>query len=121
MSLRAKYERFLAAPTAEALSEKASINYITTLTTITEPVAILKHLVAQAKQLNKKVEKVIGAVEGQSGLCLDVETILEFLSGGGAYLPGLDDNFLADRTVTFPAVCLSLFYFPKPRMSKCAL
>lgn len=108
MSLRAKYQRFLSAPTADALAESASINYITTLTTVSEPVAILKHLVAQAKQLNKKSEKVIGAIESTNGLCLDLETTIEFVSGGGAYLPGLDDNFLADRVVMFPSVCFKL-------------
>ena len=43
-------------------------------------------------------------VEGRHALSVDVETTLEFLNGGGAYLPGLDDNFVADRTVTFPMV-----------------
>ena len=35
---------------------------------------------------------------------MDVEITIEFLTGGGAYLPGLDDNFVADRVVTFPMV-----------------
>ena len=104
MSLSAKYQRFLANPSTAVLAEKASIHYITTLTTINEPTAIIKHLSAQAKQLEKKSEKLLSAIESSNGLCLDVETTLEFISGGGAFLPGLDDNFLADRTVTFPVV-----------------
>lgn len=107
MSLSTTYQKFLASPSADALAEHASLNYITTLTTINDSLAILKHLTAQAKQLNKKEEKTIGAVEGNNGLCLDVETTLEFVSGGGAYLPGLDDNFLADRVVIFPVVSLA--------------
>lgn len=104
MSLSAKYQQFLRQPTAAALAEKASINYITTLTTINEPAAIINHLSAQEKQLKKKSEKVLSAIESSDGICLDVETTIEFISGGAAYLPGLDDNFLADRTVIFPVV-----------------
>lgn len=104
-SLQAIYQDFLANPRADALStEAASLNYITTLTAITPAAAIVKHFAAHQQVLKKKEEKVLSVIEGQSALCLDVETTLEFLTGGGAYLPGLDDNFLADRVVTFPMV-----------------
>lgn len=104
MSLQSLYQGFLANPSAAALAEDASFNYITTLTTIHEPTAIVKHLAAQDKHMKKKQEKVIGSIESSDAICLDVETTLEFISSGGAYLPGLDDNFLADRVVTFPIV-----------------
>lgn len=104
MSLRASYEAFLATPSASALAPQASINYIPTLTTVADPEAVIRHLSAQTKVLTKKNEKILGAIEGESGLCLDVETTIEFNTGGGAYLPGLDDNFLADRIVVFPMV-----------------
>lgn len=103
-SLRAVYQSYLGNPTASALTENASLNYITTLTTINTAAAIVKHHTAHQKVLKKKEEKVIGCIESEDALCLDVETTLEFLTGGGAYLPGLDDNFLADRVVTFPMV-----------------
>ncbi|KZF23769.1 hypothetical protein L228DRAFT_238291 [Xylona heveae TC161] len=109
MSLKAAYQSFLADPAAAGLSEKAAINYIPTLTTINEPSSILKHLSSQQKLLRKKNEKVVNAIESQDALCLDVETTLEFIKGGGAYLPGLDDNFLADRTVTIPIIHIVLF------------
>ncbi len=54
--------------------------------------------------LKKKNEKVLDAVEGSHSLSLDIETTIEFRNSGGAYLPGLDDNFVADRTVIFPMV-----------------
>lgn len=104
MALSAKYQSFLSAPVAGALAPDASINYVPTTTTVAEPAAILKHLAAQGKLLKTKAEKVLSAIESSNGLCLDVETTLEFNTGGGAYLPGLDDNFLSDRTVTFPVV-----------------
>lgn len=47
---------------------------------------------------------MLHCIESENEICLDVETTLEFVTGGGAYLPGLDDNFLADRVVTFPIV-----------------
>lgn len=107
MSLRATYERFLGSPNAESLSETASLNYVTTLTTVNRAEPITTHLQKQNKSVVKKrAEKVIGAVEGASALSLDVETTLEFISGGGAYLPGLE-NFVTDKVVTFPAVSQS--------------
>ena len=103
-SLKALYEAHLANLNAPALSEDSSLNYITTLTTINTAAAITRHHAAHQKVLKKKEEKILSCIEGHNGLCLDVETTIEFLAGGGAYLPGLDDNFLADRVVTFPIV-----------------
>ncbi|KAF2201123.1 hypothetical protein GQ43DRAFT_440895 [Delitschia confertaspora ATCC 74209] len=104
MSLSAKYQAFLANPSTGALAEDASLHYITTLTSINDADRIVKHFSLQERLLKKKSEKVIGTVEGAQDLCLDIETTIEFVSGGGAYLPGLDDNFVADRTVSFPTV-----------------
>ena len=112
MSLKSVYESYLASPTSNALSDNATLNYITTLTTISASTSIIKHHAAHQKVLQKKQEKVIDSVEGSNAITLDVETTLEFLSGGGAYLPGLDDNFVSDRVVTFPMVnaqCVSDF------------
>lgn len=104
MSLQAAYERFLASPTSDGLSENASLNYIPTLRTFTQSGPVIRHLESQSRnEVRKKEEKIIAAVEGQSSLALDVETKLEFISGGGAYLPGLE-NFVTDKTVTFPTV-----------------
>lgn len=105
MSLSAKYRAFLASPSPGALAENASLHYITTLTSIQDSPEIVKHLTVQEKMLKKKDQKILSAIEGNNGLSVDVETTLEFVAGGGAYLPGLDDNFVADRTVTFPMVC----------------
>lgn len=109
MALRAVYERFLAAPTLEALSPDASWNYITTTTTVTGAEQITKHLNTQQRIVKKKGDKTLSAVETPNAIVLDVETTLEFLTGGGAYLPSLDDNFLADRVVTFPTVHIVRF------------
>jgi len=103
-SLKATYQSYLANPSASTLNENASLNYITTLTTINTATAIVKHNAAHQKVLRKKEYKILSCIEGGDALCLDIETTLEFVSGGGAYLPGLDDNFLADRIVTFPMV-----------------
>jgi hypothetical protein len=104
MSLKAIYERFLASPNPLSLSENVSLNYIPTLRTFTQSGPVIRHLESQSKsEVRKKAEKVIAAVEGQNSLSLDVETTLEFISSGGAYLPGLE-NFVTDRVVTFPSV-----------------
>jgi len=104
MSLKSKYHSFLRNPSTGVLAENASITYIPTLTFVAEPTAILKHLAAQAKQVRKKHESILSFIEGSNGVCVETETTLEFLTGGGAYLPGLDDNFLIDKVVTFPVV-----------------
>ena len=104
MALSSLYKSFLTAPNTNLLAKDASLNYVTTLTNVNESGAIIKHLEKQQKVVRKKSEKVINIIESPDALCLDVETTLEFVSGGGAYLPNLDDNFLADRVVTFPVV-----------------
>ena len=104
MSLREVYERFLDSPNPLNLSENATLSYVTTLTTFKGPAAIVKHLEAQNKSVvRKKGEKIIGIVEGRNSLSLDIETILEFISGGGTYLPGLE-NFVTDKVAIFPTV-----------------
>jgi hypothetical protein len=106
MSLKSKYHDFLRNPSTGALADNATISYIPTLTSIGEPTVILKHLAAQNKQVRKKNENILSFIEGTNGVSLEVETTLEFLTGGGTYLPGLDDNFLVDKVVTFPVVCI---------------
>lgn len=107
MALSAVYSQFLRSPTTAVLADGVAIHYVPTLTTIHEPNALIKHLAAQAKVLIKKNEKVISGVEGPNSISLEVETVIEFVSGGGALVPGLDDNFLADKIVTLPLVCLN--------------
>jgi hypothetical protein len=109
MALRQIYTQFLASPISSALSEGAALHYIPTLTSIHEPAAIIKHFAAQAKVLHKKGQNIIAATESSTSLSVEVDTTIEFVAGGGAYLPGLDDNFLADRVVHFPTVRQSTF------------
>lgn len=106
MALKSVYEKFLAKPETEFLAQESSLHYITTTTTYTNPESILKHLTALSRRVRKQSEKIISVVEGSNSLCLDVETKLEFLDGGGPYFLSLDDNFVVDRTVTFPMVCV---------------
>lgn len=107
--MAATYQAFLAAPTASALSPNASINYITTTTAIHEPAAILKHLQIQQKQVVKKEEKILYTVESDNGLCLETEVTLQFHNGGGAFLPGMDENVIDERIVTFPLIHIVSF------------
>lgn len=114
MALQAAYQQFLAAPKESALASNASLNYITTLTTLNSSAAIIKHLGIQSHDLKKKEEKLLDAVESANALAVEVHTTVEFVTGGGSYLPGLDDNFLADRVVTFPVVCITLLVYKTP-------
>jgi hypothetical protein len=107
MALQSTYKKFLSSPNASYLAENASFHYITTLVTYNGASNVIKHLKSQTDQLKKKEENLLDAIEGPGALAVVVETTIEFLIGGGAYLPGLDDNFLADRTVTFPIVSMT--------------
>jgi hypothetical protein len=102
--MAATYQAFLASPTASALSSNASINYITTTTAVHEPAAIIKHLQVHQKQVVKKDEKILYTIESSNGLCLETEVTLQFHNGGGAFLPGMDENVIDERIVTFPLV-----------------
>lgn len=104
MSLKAIYQRFLDNPNPISLSDNASLHYVTTLTSYTEPAGIIRHLETHGKKIVKtKSTRVISAVEGHDALAIEVETVLEFISGGGAYLPGLE-NYVVDKIATIPTV-----------------
>jgi hypothetical protein len=104
MALQSAFKQFLASPNPTFLADNASIHYITTLVTVNSSSEIIKHLSSLTRQLKKKEENFLDVIESENALAVEVETTIEFLTGGGPYLPGLDDNFLADRTVTFPIV-----------------
>lgn len=104
MSFQSIYESFLALPKADSLAQDAVLSYITTLTSFSESAPILKHLESQRRILRKKTENILNAIEDRHALFLEIETVLEFITDGGAYLPGLDNNFLADQVVTLPIV-----------------
>ncbi|EHA53650.1 hypothetical protein MCOR27_001640 [Pyricularia oryzae] len=106
MALQAAYVQFLTAPNLAALAEKATLNYITTTTSISGAGEVVKHLNGLHSHVKKNKETLLSAIEGRDGLALAIEmdTSLEFVISGGPYLPGLDDNFLADRKIQ---VCIT--------------
>ena len=104
MALQAAYKQYLAAPNSGALAADASLYYITSTTTYAGATDIIKHLSSQRNQIKKKKEEFLNVVESSDAIAAEIDTSLEFGSSGGAYLPGLDDNFLADRIVHLPIV-----------------
>jgi len=113
MALQAAYKQFLAAPNTSMLADDASLHYITSTTSFRGATEILKHLSSMRNQVKKKREDLLHVVEGQNAIAAEVDTAFEFITSGGPYLPGLDDNFLADRTVYLPVV--SNAHLPKQR------
>ncbi|KAK3329339.1 hypothetical protein B0H66DRAFT_19654 [Apodospora peruviana] len=109
MALQAAYKQFLAAPSSSALATDASLHYITTTTSILGANDIIKHLGTLRGQVKKNKENVLYATEGQNAVAIEVETALEFVSSGGTYLPGLDDNFVTDRSVVLPIIHMVTF------------
>jgi hypothetical protein len=118
MSLQQAYLRFLASPSAAALSSSPSMHFITTLVTVNSAESITKYLSRESTQLKKRVEKPLSAIETADSLVLEMETEIEFLSSGGNYLPALDDNFLSDQVVMVPIV--SLIFMFRLRFLDCA-
>jgi hypothetical protein len=104
MALQAAYRQFLASPSSSALADDAALHYITTTTSISGATDIIKHLGSVRNKIKKKKEDALFAIENQRALSLELDTTLEFVTSGGPYLPGLDDNFLADRTVYLAVV-----------------
>ncbi|KAI0124646.1 hypothetical protein BJ170DRAFT_597505 [Xylariales sp. AK1849] len=109
MALQAVYKQFLAAPNSSLLANDATLHYVTTTTTLRSGTEIIKHVSSLRNQVKKKKEEFLTVIEGQNAAAIEVDTVLEFVSSGGAYLPGLDDNFLADRTVYLPIMHIVTF------------
>ena len=122
MALQAVYKQFLAAPDSSLLADDAALHYVTTTTSYRGSADIVKYLTSMRNQVKKKREEYLTVIEGQNAIAIEVDTILEFVTSGGAYLPGMDDNFLADRTVYLPVVRVqsatdnlaSIALFPMP-------
>ena len=102
------YKQFLSSPNSALLADKATLQYVTTTTTFTGPTDIIKHLNTLQKQVKKKQEEVLNIVENDTSAVLEVDTTLEFITSGGIYLPGLDDNFVADHTAYLPIVSTNI-------------
>jgi len=97
MAAAATYKQFLASPSSSLLADKATLHYIPTTTTFSGATEIIKHLNSLQKQVKKKKEEILNVVDGGSLIAVETDTGLEFQTSGGAYLPGLDDNFVTDR------------------------
>lgn len=106
--MAATYKQFLASPSSSLLADNASLHYVTTLTSIVGATEIIKHLNTLQKQVKKKKEEVLNLIDGQNVIAVEVDTHIEFVLSGGAYLPGLDDNFLADREAFLPIVSIPI-------------
>ncbi|POS84845.1 hypothetical protein EPUL_003595 [Erysiphe pulchra] len=102
MALRKLYKDFLMMLDASFLTEDVSYHYITTLSSTHGKTAVMKHL--KSPDFKIKGQEFIDVVEGPMSLAVIVETKLEFINGGGPYLPTLDDNFITDRTVNIPII-----------------
>ncbi|SPN97007.1 uncharacterized protein DNG_00523 [Cephalotrichum gorgonifer] len=103
------YKQFLASPNSSLLAGNATLHYITTTTAIRGSTEILKHFNTVRNQLKLSTGEVLDAIEGENALAYQVKTSLKFITSGGPYLPGLDDNFLAEREVHLPVLHIVSF------------
>jgi hypothetical protein len=98
------YLSFLRSPSESALASDAALHYITTTTSIHDSAAIIKHFQAQDKVVKKKSENVLSSFGTSDGAVVETDTTFEFIRGGGAILPQMDDNMLADSVASLPMV-----------------
>ncbi|KAJ5899948.1 hypothetical protein N7495_004692 [Penicillium taxi] len=103
------YQKFRANPRNGEVADNLSYIYVPSTTTFEGKDAVINHLSRQSAAVKKNKEEVINTIESSDALILDIATTLEFVESGGAYLPHLDDNFLADRVVTFPTLHIVQF------------
>lgn len=115
--MAATYKQFLASPSSSLLADNASLHYVTTLTSFVGATEIIKHLNTLQKQVKKKKEDVLSLIDGQNVIAVEVDTCIEFVTSGGAYLPGLDDNFLSDREAFLPIVSLQIQHIHRRTLS----
>ncbi|KAJ5528161.1 hypothetical protein N7513_012320 [Penicillium frequentans] len=99
-----EYSKFLANPRSAQVAANISLIYVTSTTKFEGSDSVLTHLSRQSSIVKKKAENIINAIESSDSLVLDIETTLEFLQNGGAYLPSLSEDHLADRVVTIPTL-----------------
>jgi hypothetical protein len=102
------YKQFLAAPNSSALTPDASLYYITSTTVFHGATEIIKHFSTLRNQVKRKKQEFLDVIEGKNACAIQIDTMLEFITSGGPYLPGLDDNFLSDRTISIPIVSAHL-------------
>ena len=98
------YQAFLASPDASKLSDDVELMYVNSGRTFSSAKTVANHLRVD-RQNNIQIrnsQQVIGAIEGPDRAFFDVKNTVEFVSGGGEYLPGLDE-FIVDKTITFPS------------------
>lgn len=105
MSLTEAYQRFLASPNPLNLTEDVSLHYIPTLKSFNEQGPIFRHLDNQNKNVVKtKATKTISSIESPNAIAIETETTLDFITGGGAYLPGME-SFVDGMKAVLPMVC----------------
>lgn len=109
------YQQFLASPNSSLLAEGATLHYITTTTTIRGATEIIKHFTTLRNQVTKSGEQILEIIDGKNVVAFQIKASLTFITSGGPYLPGLDDNFLADLEVHLPIV---RHYLSTPVMSR---
>ncbi|KAI5309968.1 hypothetical protein KEM55_002020, partial [Ascosphaera atra] len=107
MTIKSTYESFLNEPTRSSIADEAALNYITTATQIVGAEKIHEHLAQlQETTVKKNEQKILNVVEGYCSLSLEVQTALEFIGGGGPYVPDAELDSIKEKTATLTIVSI---------------
>ncbi|KAI5302700.1 hypothetical protein KEM55_000936 [Ascosphaera atra] len=106
MTIKSTYESFLNEPSRSSIADEAALNYITTATQIVGAENIHEHLAQlQETTVKKNEQKILNVVEGYCSLSLEVQTALEFIGGGGPYVPDAEElDSIKGKTATLTII-----------------
>lgn len=111
MTLAQTWSRFIAGPKIDALSDDATLTYVTSCKQFKGAKAIIGQLNINAEGLKSVKDEVIASHESQGSLINEVAAsfVLEFDGKSNPFLPGIDDNMYSGRKVEVPMIWIVNF------------
>ena len=111
MSLAQSWTRFLASPKLDALSEDATMTYITSCKQFSGAKDIIRQLQINTDGLKSVKDTVISSHETNGVLINEVASsfVFEFDGQSNPFLPGIDDNMYSGKKVEVPMIYVVTF------------
>ncbi|BFZ62041.1 hypothetical protein YB2330_003120 [Saitoella coloradoensis] len=102
-SVEELYDKYKSKPQASLLAEDATLQYITSGVTVTGANAIITRRAKDRDEITV-TENVITKHIASDSIVFEVAATITFTNGSGWLVPGIDDNFLFDKTIEIPLV-----------------
>ncbi|GAO50687.1 hypothetical protein G7K_4809-t1 [Saitoella complicata NRRL Y-17804] len=102
-SVEELYDQYKSKPQASLLADDATLQYITSGVTVTGANAIITRRAKYRDEITV-TENVIAKHVASESIVFEVAATITFTNGPGWLVPGIDDNFLFDKTIEIPLV-----------------